>query len=336
MTDAPFRTAVILPFYQRTSGLLLQAVRSVFAQGMRDSLIIIVDDGSPVSARDELGALACDDPRVMLVEQENAGPGAARNRGLDAVPPDVPYIAFLDSDDRWLPGHLARALNALEHGADFYFADSDHRGRGLLASHFANRGFTPSIGPAIDAQNDTYFYEGDLFDTILRRWTVSTPTVVYRRAIAPSIRFPTIVRRGEDMYFWLELAHRTKRVAFSDCCDAACGHGVNISLNSPWGTPGALRFIFEGALVYRMVDANMPLTKSQRQWCIHEFGRRSRRQFAGTLLHLLRRREKVDWGTVGAYALRDPRLISDVIEIAIGRLSHRAPVPENGPSSPAN
>ena len=137
------RTNVIIPFFQREPGLLAVAVNSALTQGGEDLLVTVVDDGSPVSARAELAPIIAHDRRVVIIEQANAGPGAARNRGLDATPDDVAYIAFLDSDDRWLPGHLANGLTALRLGADFYF--SDHYLWGSNDSRFgACGGYAPT------------------------------------------------------------------------------------------------------------------------------------------------------------------------------------------------
>src|SRR5262245_26746322 len=94
------KTAVVIPYYQEEPGILRGAVKSAIAQeGISDLEIIVVDDGSPAPASDELKNLALPEHvRVKLLEQPNRGPGAARNRGLDHVSTDTVYIAFLDSD----------------------------------------------------------------------------------------------------------------------------------------------------------------------------------------------------------------------------------------------
>ncbi len=60
---------------------------------------------------------------VLLIRQANGGCGMARNAALDVMPGNIEWIAFLDSDDRWKPAHLVRAITALQEGFDFFFAD---------------------------------------------------------------------------------------------------------------------------------------------------------------------------------------------------------------------
>src|ERR1700754_3824 len=111
MNPAIAQVAVILPFYQRKVGLLARAVRSALAQQDCAVRLIVVDDGSPRDAMEDLKDLSAEEmSHVTLLRQPNGGPGKARNTGLAAVPPEIGFIAFLDSDDQWAVDHLARAL----------------------------------------------------------------------------------------------------------------------------------------------------------------------------------------------------------------------------------
>ena len=73
--DTTFRVGVVVPFYQRQSGLLISAVRSALQQhGVPSPSIFIVDDQSPVPARTELDGLSDDErAHVTIVEQSNGG-----------------------------------------------------------------------------------------------------------------------------------------------------------------------------------------------------------------------------------------------------------------------
>lgn len=92
--------SVIIPVFNGTH-FLPDAIRNVVSQDIGKLEIIVVDDGSTEDVGAALGALPVD---VRLLRQSNAGPSAARNRGLAAAAGD--YVAFLDVDDLWTPDAL--------------------------------------------------------------------------------------------------------------------------------------------------------------------------------------------------------------------------------------
>ncbi len=104
---------MVVPTYNR-SAAVLHTLGSVFAQTCTDFELIVVDDGS---TDDTLDALArVDDPRLVVASQPNAGPAAARNRGMAMA--RGAHVAFLDSDDLWYPGFLAAVATLLDAEAD--------------------------------------------------------------------------------------------------------------------------------------------------------------------------------------------------------------------------
>ncbi len=252
------------------------------------------------------------DARIVIIEQPNAGPGAARNRGLDETPTEVEYIAFLDSDDRWLPGHLDNARIALSNGGDFYFADADHHERGMGASRFAECNFNGSTGEPIEEGENLFFYRESLFDAILTSSPVGTSTVVYRRSVGENLRFPEGLIYGEDKFLWMNLALAARRVTYSTRCEAAYGRGVNIFASATWGTPAVLKKTFHVAKVHRMIATSFDLTQEQHRWNI-AWLEEVRRTFAANLLHLLHHRKPIDWRVVAAYLAMDPRLAGDFV-----------------------
>ncbi len=100
--------AVVVPAFNRCE-LLRLALDSLARQTWRDFETIVVDDGS---AQDIAAAIEGHPARPRLVRQANSGPGSARNLGVSATSAEV--IAFLDSDDEWLPTKLERFLACLE------------------------------------------------------------------------------------------------------------------------------------------------------------------------------------------------------------------------------
>jgi glycosyltransferase involved in cell wall biosynthesis len=91
---------VIIPTYNR-SGMVTEAVDSVLEQDFQDMEIIVVDDGSTDGTEKALRGLL---PRIRYLRQENSGVSSARNRGVAEARGS--WIAFLDSDDLWLPDKL--------------------------------------------------------------------------------------------------------------------------------------------------------------------------------------------------------------------------------------
>jgi GT2 family glycosyltransferase len=97
------RVSVIIPTFNRCA-LLRRAIGSVIGQTHSDLEILIVDDGSTDDTANMLRRDYGNDIRIKVIWQENQGVCRARNRALDAAEGD--FIAFLDSDDIWLPWKL--------------------------------------------------------------------------------------------------------------------------------------------------------------------------------------------------------------------------------------
>lgn len=94
--------SVVVPLHDKRH-TVVRTVESALRQEYPHFELIVVDDGSTDGGADELARIG--DPRLRVIRQPNAGPGAARNRGIEAARHE--WIAFLDADDLWLPGHLA-------------------------------------------------------------------------------------------------------------------------------------------------------------------------------------------------------------------------------------
>jgi len=108
--------SVIIPCYNAQEHLH-QCLNSVLGQESVGIEVICVDDGSSDCTPDILRSYAEQDSRVTVICQENKFAGVARNRGLDAA--KGKYVAFMDSDDFYLPG----ALHSLLQAAEKYDAD---------------------------------------------------------------------------------------------------------------------------------------------------------------------------------------------------------------------
>jgi glycosyltransferase involved in cell wall biosynthesis len=125
--------SVIMPTFNRAD-TIQRSIRSVQAQTFTDWELIVVDDGST----DNTVALieGCD-PRLKILRQENQGAVGARNAGLRASAGS--YIAFLDSDDEWLPHHLELCVSFLSAFPEEQFVTNElweDFGRGRVVNHY--------------------------------------------------------------------------------------------------------------------------------------------------------------------------------------------------------
>jgi glycosyltransferase involved in cell wall biosynthesis len=102
------KVSIILPTFNRRD-TVMRAIRSAQAQTFQDWELIAVDDGS---TDDTAVLIAGADPRLTVIRQTNAGMTEARNTGIRAAKGE--YIAFLDSDDEFLPHHLELCVAFLE------------------------------------------------------------------------------------------------------------------------------------------------------------------------------------------------------------------------------
>jgi glycosyltransferase involved in cell wall biosynthesis len=107
----PELVSVIIPIFN-AAAYLPQAVASVRAQDHSPLEIIVVDDGSTDTTADVAQSL----PDVRYFHQPNAGPAAARNRGIREARGEI--LAFLDADDLWATGKLAAQLPVLRQFPD--------------------------------------------------------------------------------------------------------------------------------------------------------------------------------------------------------------------------
>ncbi len=109
MTQPPL-VSVIIPTYNRATTVGL-SIDSALAQTYRPLEIIVVDDGSTDATHDTL--LSYGD-RIRPIRRENGGPSAARNTGAAAASGEI--IAFLDSDDLWIPDKIERQVRLMQQG----------------------------------------------------------------------------------------------------------------------------------------------------------------------------------------------------------------------------
>jgi succinoglycan biosynthesis protein ExoW len=305
------RTCVLIPYFQRKPGILRASVSSALRQqGVEDFFILIVDDGSPIPAKTELQAeLERYPERILLLEQENRGNPNALNLGLDNLPQDVQYVAFLDSDDEWSPHHLARAVAALERQYDFYFADFYQLGQTVTAFNRAARILVESH-PPIDDLAPLREYQGNMFDQVITGNVLGMSTTAFAYRRMPHVRFrEDFTHTGMEYLFWLDVALQARRIAFSPEPECRYGAGVNIFSNPEWGTEKFLRVICDEVKYRKAILHGYPVTNSQKEFLKGRLEVLRNDFVLGVLNQLRQNRRPPAWHTLIRYLRQDAALL---------------------------
>lgn len=183
------KVSVILPVHNGAD-VLLRAIGSVLEQELQDFELIIIDDGSSDDSAQRVQAI--DDDRLKLIRlEENRGGNVARNEGLRAS--RAPLIAFLDSDDRFLPEKLAWTAAEFER----------RPGLDLVVDSFV-KVQPPGARKQEVIRRNPVIDDPQLFRTALftRQLWKATPAITVRREIAfEAGLFDETLRRLQDFDF---------------------------------------------------------------------------------------------------------------------------------------
>jgi glycosyltransferase involved in cell wall biosynthesis len=199
--NGPPTFSVVVAAYN-AARTLPATIRSVLAQTRPDFELIVVDDGSTDGTADAVRH--AQDERVLYVRQQNLGPAAARNAGIDKATGTL--VSFLDGDDLWLPDYLETMSAALDAdgGADLAFTDAwrlDDTTRRVHRRTIMSQQHPPARPPA---------EPGELLAALLERNFVYTSATVRRGTLTAAGGFKTLTR-SEDYELWLRLAAQGAR-----------------------------------------------------------------------------------------------------------------------------
>lgn len=201
--------SVVMPAYNARP-YIEEAIRSVLNQDYANIELIVVDDGS----KDGTPELAEQfGNRVTVIRQKNAGPAAARNRGIGAARGE--FIAFLDADDVWLPGKTSLQVKYLQ----------NHPEVGVVYGDFMHWNPQPdgTFSPppnsitekspfALLPEHSGWIYTVLLFDNVIHIITA----MLRRPVIAAMGGLDESLPTGEDYDFWLRVS-RQFRADKLDC-----------------------------------------------------------------------------------------------------------------------
>ena len=199
-SDGP-AISVVIPLYNREA-MIGPAVESVLGQTFTDFELIVVDDGSTDNGPTIVEGFS--DPRVRLIRQDrNRGANAARNEGVRQARGSI--IAFLDSDDLFLPNKLSTVSSAFASRPDL----------GLMMDSFRkirrNGGETVCRNPRMDDRGELV---RALFDR--RIWKSTSGISVRREAALGAGMFDEGLKRWQDLDFLLRLVRQVPSASSSD------------------------------------------------------------------------------------------------------------------------
>lgn len=224
--------SVVIPTFNRRHQLG-GAISSVLNQGVPLE-VIVVDDGSTDGTLAWLAEAYADAPVRVLKNERSKGPAGARNTGLMAVRGEA--VALLDSDDRFLPGHLAACAQTLERFAevDVIFGRAVYERNGEPVEYMApnfERKLTFAMTSYADA-DVSVFSEGFFGHLLQHGCYFNLSTVVLRANAVRGQSMNESLRVAEDYEYWVRLsrAHRFACLHGPQICYAL--HEQNISFEA--------------------------------------------------------------------------------------------------------
>lgn len=179
--------SIVMPAY-KAERTVADSIRSVQAQTYPEWEILVVDDGSPDKTAHVVSELAERDSRIRLLRQSNSGPAMARQKALSES--TGRYVAFLDSDDLWMPEKLTRQLEFMkENGAAICFTAfrrirADGSGEGRLIQVPSSLSYRQLLGNT----------------------AIATSTVIIDRGLTGDFRMTKTYY--DDFVLWLEILKR--------------------------------------------------------------------------------------------------------------------------------
>jgi len=201
------KISAIIPAYNAEE-YITEAIGSILNQTYPVHEIIVVDDGSRDKTKHiieenfqlqtsniQTNPNSKTQIKVRYIYQENKGPAAARNRGIKESKGE--YIAFLDSDDVWLPKKTEEQMKLLEDSESaLIYCDMSHEADNCLV-HEAY----------LKERNYKYYGNGRIYKELLKENFIFTPTVIVRKDILEKVGyFDEDYRICEDYKMWLNIA----------------------------------------------------------------------------------------------------------------------------------
>lgn len=235
--------SVIIPTYNR-AWAIKEAIDSILAQEYSRFEIIVVDDGSTDETQQILEAYTAD---ISIIHQRNKGVSAARNRGVDSA--SGQWVAFLDSDDLWLPKKLAAQVEFFRDHPDALICQTEEI--------WIRNGIR--VNPGKRHQKPS----GMIFEPSLELCLVSPSAVMIRRELFDEVGlFDESLPACEDYDLWLRISCRYPvHLIDTPLTIKRGGHSDQLSRS-----PGLDKYRIKS--LNNIIESNL-LSETQRRAAIH-------------------------------------------------------------------
>ncbi len=232
----PSLISVVIPAYNAEQ-FIGQTIQSVLDQTYPCHEIIVVDDGSTDRTQEVLKKF---DGKIHCLSQQNKGPSAARNAGIQAAQGD--FICFLDADDLWIPEKLEVQLAFMEANPDIALVCSDYEEfnkEGIVLSSFLaeKHHMFPTFPTVAGPLNNA-------FEKLVFENFVGTPTVMVRKSCLEKTGvFDEEIRSVEDRDLWLRISASYRIACIPRIFCKKRVHQMNVSKQTELAVRGKIRVL---------------------------------------------------------------------------------------------
>lgn len=188
--------SIVIPLYNKAASIA-STLGCVLRQTYTNWEVVVVDDGSTDGSGDRVASMK--DDRFRLIQQQNAGVSAARNKGVAEAKGE--FVAFLDADDEWNPHYLESQMELVDKypecqvfATNYSFQTNDGKRQKTILNKIAFRGESGIL--------NNYFEVASSGHPPL--WT--SAVMARKTALVAVGGFPLGIRSGEDLLTWARLA----------------------------------------------------------------------------------------------------------------------------------
>ncbi|MCK5883734.1 MAG: glycosyltransferase [Bacteriovoracaceae bacterium] len=184
------RVSIVIPSHNRAEKLV-RAIDSVLLQTFRDFDLWIIDDGSTDNTEEVVKSYGDTDINIHYLKQENSGVSSARNLGIKSSKGE--WVAFLDSDDEWMPAKLEKQIKFIEENSIYPMVYGDE--------------VWIRCGKRVNQKNIHKKSGGDIFEKCLPLCFIAPSAALIKRSLLEEVGlFDEEFKVCEDYDLWLKIS----------------------------------------------------------------------------------------------------------------------------------